>query len=95
MKKNYRRLIFFICALAVLFAVVRYTNFHKYFSLAAIKSENHFLKRLMQHNYYTAVTAFIGIFALIIGTGLPGSALLTLFAGYLFGALEVGMYALL
>ena len=49
----------------------------------------------MQQNYYTAVTAFVCIFALVVGTGFPGSAVLTLFAGYLFGVFEGGMYALI
>jgi len=95
MEKKYRQLLFFVCVLVALFAIVRYTNLHKHLSLTAIKSENHFLKQLMEHNYYTALITFIGIFALVIGIGIPGSAALTLLSGYLFGMVKGGLCALI
>jgi len=95
MKKRSLRLILFIVALILSALLIRYTNVHEYFSLAALKDDQHFLKQLLTQNYYAAVVVYMLIFVAVIALGIPGSAALTLLGGYLFGALEGGIYSLI
>ena len=95
MKKRYTRLAFFLFAIIAIVLLVRYTNIHQYFSLTALKDDKHFLKTLINENYYAAVFVYILIFIAVISLAIPGSAALTLLGGYLFGALEGGAYAII
>lgn len=95
MKKNYIKLFLSICVVIAIVVLVWYTGIHNYFSLTALKDENHFLKRMLIENYYTTAGAFIALFAILVALAVPGSAALTLLGGYMFGIFEGGLYSLI
>lgn len=94
MKNVYIRLLVAACALLLLIGILWYWDFYQLFSLSALKSDDHFLRRMLRHNYYGTVITYIAIFVIMIGLSIPGSAGLTLLGGYLFGVFYSVLYSL-
>lgn len=95
MKVGYKRLFFMLLFFLLIGILMRFSGVYHYFSLSALKDENHFLRLLIATHYYYAVALYLFIFIAVIAFAIPGSAALTLLGGYLFGALAGGLYALL
>lgn len=86
-----------LLAISVVMLVVLlwYYDVHQHFSLSSLKDNNHFLKRMLNHNYYGTVVVYILMFVFFIGVSIPGSAALTLLGGYMFGVLYGIIYSLI
>jgi len=85
MSKKYLRLLLVAVIVGSIFLILKYTGWYSYFSLQSFKREDHFLKIMMRHNYWGAVGLFIAFFSFTTAASIPGSALLSIFSGYLFG----------
>lgn len=95
MKNIYLRLLIYACVLLLLIGFLWQCNFYQLFSLSALKNNDHFLRRMLQYNYYGTVITYILLFVIMIGLSIPGSAALTLLGGYLFGVLYSILYSLI
>src|SRR5690348_8239524 len=95
MKNIYVRLLTAACISLLLIGILWHYNFYQLFSLSALKNDDHFLRRMLLHNYYATVITYILIFIIMIGLSIPGSAALTLLGGYLFGVFYSIIYSLI
>jgi uncharacterized membrane protein YdjX (TVP38/TMEM64 family) len=69
-----------------------YFGLNQYLSLDALKANRDALLEFVESHYGTAVALYIGIYILQSALSLPGSAILTLAGGFLFGAVPATIY---
>lgn len=81
-----RRLWLVLAALALL-ALERWTGLSGHLSLETLRTHRDVLTKWVHGNFVVAALAYVGIYVGTVALSLPGSALLTLSGGFLFGTL--------
>jgi uncharacterized membrane protein YdjX (TVP38/TMEM64 family) len=70
-----------------------YFDWGRYLTLDAIQQNRDRLLAFTEESFLAAVVVFIGVYAVVTGLSLPGSALLTLTGGFLFGTFCGALFA--
>ncbi|MFO0753477.1 MAG: TVP38/TMEM64 family protein [Thermodesulfovibrionales bacterium] len=91
MKRDRAKVIAFVLLIAAVL-VLRFTVFGEYISFSRLKENSGVLWRYVDAHYYRAVAVFIALY-LSTAFFLPGTLVLTIAGGFLFGALPGALYA--
>lgn len=89
---RYKRVIVLL-SFILLVILVRLTGAGSYLSFDALMEYKESLSTFVDTNYLLAVVAFILTYIIVIGTSIPGAAVLTLASGFLFGAILGTVYS--
>jgi len=92
MLKKHRSKIYILLAVIILFVVIRSTGISDYLTLENIQSQRENISAMVESHYLFAVVAFIILYYLIVALSIPGATILTLTAGFFFGALPAVVY---
>lgn len=93
MKATIKKILLLIFVLAAALAFV--FHFDEYLTFAHFKANRQHLQDFVAAHYVYAVLLYIGIYTLLVSFALPTGGLLTLAGGFLFGALQGTIYAVI
>lgn len=82
--RRFRKLVPLVL-LALGLALIFMTGWDEYFSLAALRDHRGTLTDFVENRYLLSVLMFCGIYAAAIALSVPGSVILTVSGGFLFG----------
>ncbi|MEM7620531.1 MAG: TVP38/TMEM64 family protein [Pseudomonadota bacterium] len=80
-----------ILVLVAVAALVYWQGWYKYLTIETLALNREFLRTYIENNFFIALLAYAGIYALTVALSFPGALLLTLAGGFLFGALAGGL----
>jgi uncharacterized membrane protein YdjX (TVP38/TMEM64 family) len=91
-RSHVRRLGRWLPMLALLLAGIAFwaSGLHRYLSLSAIAENRETLRGLVSGNMFLALTAYALLYVLLTALLVPGTALLTILGGFLFGWVAAG-----
>ena len=69
-----------------------YYGLHHYISYEALQEHRAWLVGEVSHNRVLAALAFVGLYALVVAFSVPGGAIMTISAGFLFGIVPAAGY---
>jgi uncharacterized membrane protein YdjX (TVP38/TMEM64 family) len=90
--RNLWRVILF-AAIVLAIVAVRLSGLGDYLTFQSLKQNADILYGAVHADYLSSVAVFVGIYVLVTGLSLPGAAVMTLAAGFLFGTLAGALYA--
>jgi uncharacterized membrane protein YdjX (TVP38/TMEM64 family) len=84
MKKDIKKIITFLIIACIIITLL-ILHQHNYLTLAHIKAQKDFLEEYVAHHYISSIFIFMGFYIIETALALPGTALLTMLGGFLFG----------
>ncbi len=94
MNSGFKKVAWLVFLIIILVSVVWYKGLHRHLSLATLQENRGYLENAVATNYFRSVLIFLSIYTSVIALAIPGVPLLTLLAGFLFGFIPGGLYAL-
>lgn len=91
MKKVVKRLLIFLIAFALIYAIWR-TWIRDYVMLEQLKEHRMYLKNVVNSHYLLSMLLYITVYIVVAACALPAAALLTIMGGFLFGGFIGALY---
>ncbi|MBI4650012.1 TVP38/TMEM64 family protein [Candidatus Desantisbacteria bacterium] len=91
MKTSFKKItVLILIIISVL--LIKNTKFGNHLTFENLKNNKEYLNSFVKQNYLSSVFLYIIIYILVVSLSIPGAAILTLAAGYLFGITPGAIY---